>query len=205
MGLNKRDSKTYAGIFADGTIKVKVDKGTEGAVLREYEDSKGNKGEKWELVYGDLSGIITGIEIRDGKFGEELIITIDGVILQVNLDSNFGTDIAQKLPNVDLDIEATLAPYSFTPNDSDKEKKGVSITQLDKKIENFFYDSKNGIPKFPSETARKTMKKPDWKKYRMSVTAFLREYIEKNLTMIPTEEGEDKMPDFKDKEEETKE
>jgi len=110
MGLEKReDFKTFASIIADGSIRVKTGEGNPNAVKREFKTGDGTEGVKFELVYNNLRGLIKGIEFEDGKYGQQMFVTIDDITLAVNTDSAWGRDIMQKLPAIDLTKEVTFA------------------------------------------------------------------------------------------------
>lgn len=199
MGLEKSDLKTYAIILSsNGSIRVKTDASNPDAVLRKYELRDGTKGEKYELVYSKLSGKTNDLIIYEGKYGEQLSITLDEVILQMPLDSSYCTDLMSKLPSLDLEKEITLNPYSFEA-DNGKIKKGISIVQgqddkgEDIKIQSYFFDGKksiNGIPEAPS----KEMTTKKWQIHFLKVSEWLREYTEKNIIPNIVREDEDQIP-----------
>lgn len=185
MALHKKEQKDFVKVLAsDGSLRLEVPEGTEGAVTREYEDSKGNKGSKTELVFGVLSGKITGVEIIEGNFGNLLQIEVTdeqgSMILSLAANQNFGEDVMKKLPNIDFEKEVEFAPYSF--EDEGKSKRGMTITQDGQKIQNFFYDPETKETKygFP-EVEDKKYTKDDWKIYFLQVQKFLNEYITENV------------------------
>ena len=179
MALGTRESKQYITILGDGTLRTPVPEGTENAVTREYETSDGKKGTKTELVFANITGMITNIEVFDGKFGMTLNVSLmDGdetYILSIGVDSSFGEDFMKKLPNIDLTKEVYMAPYSFT-DDNGKSQKGISIQQDAEKIPNYYWDvakktSANGYPTPEGDTKKFT--KPDWKIFYMQANKFL--------------------------------
>lgn len=194
MALEKREGGDiiYASVLADGKIHVSVPEGTEGAVLREYETSTGEKGSKWEFVYDRLSGIITGIAFYEGDFGNQLQVTIsDGeekpVMLSLSTASNFGEDLMKKIPAIDFSKKVILSPYAMEDEKTGKIKKGISVIQEDKKIQNYFYDfhekkNINGYPEPKFKVDKKTgenkpFSKDEWKLYFGECRVFLTEYI----------------------------
>lgn len=186
MGLNKRERKTYVSILAsDGTLRQSVQEGTENSVKREYETKDGKKGVKYELVYDDLDGYITDIAFFDGDYGKQLQITVDDgtdeVVLALNSDSRFASDIMKKLPNIDFSEPLKVAPYSFTGNDGDQ-KKGVNLYQGDVKVLNHFYDEEAGKPinGFPEKEDR-DYDNDDWKVFFIGVQKFLIKYTLENI------------------------
>jgi len=203
MGLEKNESKVYANIIADGSIRIQTDKNDPEAVLREYEVD-GVKGEKYELKYSSLAGLIKKIVFQDGKFGVQLQITIqddEEYILSMPVGSNFGSDILKKLPNVDLAMGVKFKPYSFIDKETNKNKKGVTVYQGDNadenenKIKDFFYDGKKNINDFP--VAKKGTEGDDWKVYFIGVTKFLRQYTEENvISKLAIADDEMPLPDM---------
>lgn len=185
MGLNKVEHKIYASILSsDGKIRVQCKEGDEGAVRREYETSDGEKGVKFEQVYDNLDGKITGIEFKDGEFGKQIIVEIAGVSLAMSTASNFGEDFMKKLPMINLEQEVALFPYSFNSKDTGKNVKGITVYQADNKLPNFFWDyeentSCNGYPVPEGDT--KKYDSDDWKMYYMTARKFLIKYTEDNI------------------------
>ena len=191
MGLaNTRTQATFVSIGSNGDLRVNANESTPGAVKRDYELSNGSKGSKWELIYNEMTGIITSIQFRDGDYGEQMLINFwdDGVsyVLTTPASSNFATDIMKKIPNINVTKPITIKPYSLT-DDKGKPKKGVTIIQDGSKITNFFVEEgEDGKKKeahgFPVKEAGKAYKTSDWKLYFMQVAKFLQEYTEANVT-----------------------
>lgn len=179
----------YVTVLSDGTLRLVVPEGTEGAVKREYETSTGEKGVKYELVFNTLVGHVTGVAFHDGDFGKLLQLTVnDGkgdMILSLSTATNFGEDVMKKLPNIDFTKECSFSPFSFT-NEKGKSVKGVSIVQEGEKIKNFFQSTDpeikepiNGYPKAKGDTTKYS--KDKWKIYFLEAREFLTEYIEENV------------------------
>ena len=126
MGLNTSESKTYLSILSsDGSIRQQVDEHTEGAVHREYETSDGKKGEKWELKFSSFNGMIKDVRFREGDYGTQILIDLEDdedneYVLALPTASNFGEQFMMRLPNLNLDEEVTLKPYSFPPDKKNK-------------------------------------------------------------------------------------
>lgn len=222
MLKNTRADKNYVSILADGTFRVVVPEGTEGAVKRDYETSDKLTGTKYELVFTEMSGIISKIAFFKGKYGNLLQLTIsDGdekpLTLSVQTSSNFGADLMKKLPNIDLDEYVCLVPYSFKDKVTAKERKGVTVYQGEEeneegemvraKIDNFFYDAdkKKNLHKFPETPVAKKGKDINWKMYFMQVDEFLVDYITENFEVSEAvvaddedDEEDDSDPEFKD-------
>lgn len=183
--LTPVNNERYISVKADGRFHEKVPEGTEGAVLREYELRDGTKGQKWELLYKEVSGVhIMNIRFEDSDFGENILLTLsDGekeVVWAENTASNFGSDLMQKLPNIDLSKPVSFKPYAFE-DERGKDKRGVTIAQTDK-IGNFFYDGEkntHGFPAWPKELDKMT--KDDWKMYFLQVKMFLTDYTKEHI------------------------
>lgn len=183
MSLIKMEQRDYAYILADGKIRVQCDENTPGAVKREYETSDGKEGVKYEQVYDRVDGKITFIGFKEGDYGKQLHIEIDGLNLMMNVSSNFAEDLMKKLPNIDLSSHVTLTPYNFY-NEKGKSVKGITVMQGDEKINNFFWNIDNGTPTngYPlPEGDTKKFDSDDWKVYFTVVRKFLMKYIEENV------------------------
>lgn len=203
---------------SDGTLRLVVPEGTEGAQFREYETSDGKKGSKWELIFKSLSGKISNLYIHEGDYGANLMVTLayDGGedTISIGTGTPFGEDFMKKLPNINLDEYVEIQPYSFE-DDKGKIKRGISIKQGDRKIQNFFYkpsdveggrgENINGYPNPTGDTSNYT--KDDWKIYFMQARRFLVKYTEENFlpkfagktTVTVTTDGapvEEKMPEY---------
>lgn len=184
--IPKQERENFISILSsDASLRKVVPEDTLGAVRREYEDSKGNKGVKFEQIFESVSGKITDIKFVDTDFGTLLQVSLtdtfmgDTEILSMSTSSSFGEDFMKKLPNLDLEQDVVIKPYAFTPDGKTKEMKGLSITQGGNKIQNFFYDvdaktTSNGLPQPEGDT--KKYKSDDWKIYFLKVRKFLTEY-----------------------------
>ena len=187
MALIKNDKEEYVSVLGNGTLRIVVPKGTEGAVEREYETSDGKKGVKYELIFNSLVGKITDVKFFDGDFGKliQAVIT-DGegsLTLSLPTNQNFGEDFMKKLPVIDLEKEVKITPYSFE-DEKGKTRKGLTIEQDGKKIQNFFYDAekKANINKYPNPKGdTKEYDSDDWKMYFMEARKFLTKYVEDNI------------------------
>lgn len=187
--LMERKKGKYAHVLSsDGTLRINVPEGTEGAVKRDYETSDGKKGTKYELVYEAVKGYISKMAFYDGDFGKTLNLRIidaehEPITLVFNTTTAFGEDVMRKLPNVNLKEEIVIRPYAFT-DEENRIKKGVAITQGNKKINNFFYDptTKKPVNGFPLvEGVAADYDKEDWKMHFMKCRKFLITYVEQNI------------------------
>lgn len=183
MSLETKDTRRFVSI-RDGEIKEKVSADTEGAKLYEYELRDGTKGSKYEITYKSISGIITDVSVQDGEYGTNLNIAFDfgdggeTVTLSLNTSQTYGEDVMKKLPNINFEEFVVMSPYNFT-DEKGKLRKGMTITQGDTKIQNFFYDADakkaiNGFPEPVGDTTKYT--KAKWKTYFSGCTDFLVDY-----------------------------
>lgn len=173
---------------SDGTLRLTVPEGTEGAKRRDYETSDGKEGYKFELVFKSLTGKITNIQKYEGDYGTNLMVTLsyDGGADTVSINTNtpFGEDFMKKLPNINLDEFVTIAPYSFV-DEKGKTRKGLTVTQGDVKLKDFFTDPEDfkkklhGYPMPKGDTEKYT--KDKWKLYFQEARIFLLEYTEEKF------------------------
>lgn len=196
MELKKSEhsDKKFITVLADGKFHQTVAEGTNGAVVRTYEDSKGVEQSKNELVFDEVTGTITSISFEDGEFGKSIQLKIDGEgIISMNTASSFGEDLMKKLPNVKLDEVVKLVPYSFIPKGETKSKKGVTIYQNNVKVDNFYWDKAsektiNGIPEVEGDASK--FDNDDWKMHFMVVRKFLIKQVETLPKFVVNEKKE---------------
>lgn len=181
--VENNDDKKFIVVLADGKFHQTVPEGTEGAVIREYEDKDGNKKSKTELVFDEVKGVITEISFVDSEFGKSLQLEIDNEgIISIGTASNFGEDLMKKLPSVKLDEPVRLVPYSFIPKGEEKSKKGITVYQNDVKVDSFYWDKAtekviNGMPLVEGDASK--FDSDDWKMHFMVVRKFLIKEVEK--------------------------
>jgi hypothetical protein len=70
------DANTLYLSIIGGNLSQKVEENTPGAKRREYEIKDGETGVKFELQYKNLVGKISGMEFKDGAFGEQFILSL---------------------------------------------------------------------------------------------------------------------------------
>lgn len=196
MGLiNTSDKSQKYATIVDGSIRIQVSEGFEGAVRRDYETKAGLKGTKWELAYEALEGKIERVIIKDAEWGKMLEVTIDGVILSMNTETNYAQDIMKKLPNVSVNDVVKFKPYAFE-NDNGKKIKGMTIYQNGGKINSYFHkldgDKKVSVNGYPEPEGDKSKyDSDDWKIYFVRVRKFLvnntEEWIKKNIPELEQE------------------
>ena len=175
--LNSSD-KPYIRVV-DGNIAQTVEKGTEGARLREYELSDKSKGSKYELVFKNWEGRIHGIEFKDGTYGVTCNIDLGDAILSLNTSDRYFQEFASKLPNGDITKPFLFHPYSMEVDG--KTKKGISLQQDGEKLKNYYYDGEKSLHDFPEvdQEMLGKLKKNYWKIFFAEVAAFLIGELEK--------------------------
>lgn len=167
-----------------GNIVQTVDENHEGAVERVWEkDDK--KGIAYEVPYKNLTGYITSLELKQGKFGEDLRIGVlnggDKAVLTVKVDSRFFADFAKKAPNIDFTKEVVLDVFDFVPKGKDKPSVGFTIKQGGEKIGNAYYDyEKKKSPKGYPVMEEEKPDSDDWKLFFLQE----RKYLKKKLALL---------------------
>lgn len=208
-----RGSQNYVTILgSEGNFRLEVPEGTEGCVAREYEDKDKNKKIKYEMVFDAIDGDIVDMELYEGNYGTNLLITLqheDGKdVISFNTNTNYGEDILKKLPNVDVTKPIYFSPYKFI-GDNGKDLRGVTVKQKDcgwndDKVPNFFYDPDKKKPvngaekvKFPKATKKGGISKDKWRAYFNEMRIFMIDYADENIVSKfekeekPEAEGED--------------
>ena len=176
---------SYLTIIA-GKLSQKVSEQTNWAIKRVYEVD-GKKWEKWELHYKNLSGYITGVELRQTDFGEVCSVLIEQdwekFSLSIGTDSRYFGDFMKKLPNIDLKKVIYINPYDF-PWDNGKQMRWLSITQEWNKIQNYYYDvdKKKNINGFPE--VNKEELEEEWKDYWTGYFLGCKKFLKKELSKI---------------------
>jgi hypothetical protein len=206
LGLKEKDTRTFINILgSDGTLRMTVPEGTPNSVDREYETSDGKTGVKHELIYKEIAGYITDMELYEGDYGTNIIVEIaineektEKRYLSIGTGSSFGEDFMKKLPRVDFTKVVVLSPYSFE-DEKGKMKRGITVIQDDQKLVNFFYDKEtekntNGFPEPKGDTRKYT--KDKWKSYFLDVRIFLTEYMNENVIKKVFGHAESKTEDF---------
>lgn len=197
MALEQKETRRIINVLGStGDFRETVTEGTEGAKKREYETSDGKKGEKWELVYKSIGGKIVDVEFFEGEYGKNLLVTFDfedetePVTVSFGTNTPFGEDVMKKLPNINFNEWVVFSPFAFT-DDNGKDRKGVSITQGDVKIQTFFTERKedkngkvtykniNGLPEVEGDA--KDYDSDDWKIHFTKIRKFLVKYTEENI------------------------
>jgi hypothetical protein len=188
-GAVAKDTRTYMTILgSDGSLRIKSEEGVEGAIKREWEKD-GESGVKWEKVYNKVIGTITNLEMYEGEYGDNILITLSKgnaeITLSISVSSPYGEDFLKKAPNIDIEEEVELAPYCFE-DEHGKIKKGITIRQNGEKLVDFFKKKEgdqwvhmHGLPEPKGDVSKYKTEK--WKVYYGEVRIFLTEYFEENV------------------------
>ena len=184
-------SGRFISILSDGLFHESVNPNTEGAILREYELKDGTKGSKHELLYKDIEGEVVNVQFRDGDYGEQVQITVrdndEDITISQGVGTNFGEDLLKKLPNIQFEKRAKFAPYAFT-DDSEKERRGVTIYQDGEKVSSHFWDGEKNVNGYPTpEGDTSTYKSDDWKLFYLQARKFLVNFNKE--TVVPKFDG----------------
>jgi len=201
--------KTVFMSIINGKWAEKVPAGTEGAVERQNK-----KGETvHELLYNDVSGIITSWAIEKKDFGKQLNVVINDVgevfTLSIPVESRYFDAFVNKIACADLKKEVKIAPFSFTPKGETDKKTGMNIYQvgnpkaldINGKLPFFFTkENPNGRPQ-PMKDGRpladgETLEEEEWKAYFLQVSIFNQKFIEKIApkSAAPAAKKEEELP-----------
>jgi len=203
-------NKLYLKII-EGSFRQSVPAKTEGAIIREH------KGKTYtEIEYPPVFGKITGVAFEqnewEGKKFSSLVITMDEnedtgkiPVITVGVDSKYAQDLMHRLPNIKLDEDVRIRPYSFTPEGEDKEVTGIEIMQRDsagtftKKITSYFYKKDgernvaiNGFPVREMPWDEQTEEEREI--YKIKRKGFLVNFIKENV-ISKFETAPKKMPE----------
>lgn len=198
----------------DGTFRVSVPENHPEAVIRHWETPDGSKGVKYERIVHALFGVIEDIQIREGEYGKTLNIFLDEnedgevPVISLSVSSRYGEDFLKKLPNIILKEEVRIRPFAFTPEDSEKEVRGIEISHKDSegkftvRVKNFFYDveNKKALNGYPVPENASEMDKEDWQIFYKQANKFLVKYAEENVLQSfaakPTKQVEEPQEDI---------
>lgn len=158
----------------------------EWAVKREWKDSEGNTWIKWEHRFKDMTGIITGVEFKDGKYGESFVLELTnswtGSVAKIYMPTNgrYFESFAKVFKNIDLSEPVVLNAYDFE-DEKGKKVTGISTKQDGVKIQGAYYNpiKKESIWGFPKvdEAKRDKIGKEYWKSFYLDVKFFLKDEI----------------------------
>ena len=201
--------------FKKGNVTTKGEEGEKHVKARIIDYGKMEGQTIHEVQMDSATGLIDKVQMITGEYGEELIITMKDAIgkvfvgagtyeeremelavVSVSVESmGYFETLATKLPNLNMSKEVTFKPYDFIPKGKEKSNVGVSITQDEEKITDFFRDDKNkainGAPE-PDFTSKENPdgKHDNWKEFFEARRKFLKKYIRKNIAEEEVKEEE---------------
>ena len=156
--------------IVEGSFRRSVPAGTPDAIERAW-TAGGKTGTAIEVEYKHLFGFVRNVEFYEGEGDNGKYTNLNLVldedeetgripVISVGVDTKYARDIMHKLPNIDLEKDVRIRPFSFVPEGEDKAVTGVEIMQRDsidkftKKVESFFFKKEgeksvevNGFPK----------------------------------------------------------
>lgn len=197
-GARERSSVSTLRVI-DGSYRHEVPEGTEGAVKREW-IAGGNTGVKYEILIGEVKGVIDNIEIYEGQSKDDdrkfrllnIILMNDKgqkVRLSHGLESNYASDIIECLPNIDLKEEVAFQPSNRNGKARMWIKQGVGEDGKPKNVPSFFsewddkkkeYKNLNGMPDKPKDL-KPGGDRDRWNIYFAERRVFLKKYFNENI------------------------
>lgn len=186
---------TYLKIV-DGKLSHKVPEGTHGAKFRKWEVG-GKKGDLWEILYKDWTGVIQDITIRPSNFvknQKECVINLGDAVITLHVGGKHFEDFVCKVFNADRDKPIYFKPFRFQPEDREKPIIGLTlkqdmdysevidgITVYGRKLKNYFYDyeKEENLHGFPKIDDKEKDKDGYWTIHFVEVTNFLLEQLGK--------------------------
>lgn len=181
-----RSGGKYLSII-QGRLRMSSTSENPKAEKRNWEDKDGNKGVKYELVYEEISGLITSVTFKDSKYGEQLVIRMkcgdDVFQIEMPSDSRYAMNFMVKCPSINFSKEVSLYPYDFEKDG--KRNTGVKVSQGETVIKDYYYDAENkkkihGIPVMENEDPDKD----DWKVYFIGLKKFLKSKVQEQMASV---------------------
>ena len=163
-----------------GVFTKKVDASTPEAKSRVNKLGK----TVYEVSYPAWRGVVKGWKIVDSDYGKTLHVNFDDVT--VSLSGKSQSEFIKKFAGAQKDQEITIRPYDFVTDDGQR-KSGLTITQGEEKLKDFFstYDEanrkfsyRNGYP--APQTDWKRMSEAQKKIYYITTEEFLQNYVTNN-------------------------
>lgn len=177
------DSRPWLRILSGtGELIESCSPNTPGARARDWEiPATKEKGTAYEILHDGWSGVIESIEFKESEYGEVCVIHLEDAHISIKYNTPgegpYFVDFAKKIRSADLAKPITFRPFAFLPEGAKRKLKGISMTQGDKKLQNYYYDhaTKTAIDGFPIPNEEEAAtKKNYWKfQYFPLVTEFL--------------------------------
>lgn len=154
--------RTYISVSSGRFVKRlgKEEKPTDKAVSRVLKKGPNEGKTVWEEFFEAFSGELIDIKLEDGKFGKVWEFYFDtsvdeteqsNIILKLPYSSGYAKNILYALPNCLLKTDMRLRGYCFKPENSTKEKMGISVYEIkgdnfEKVPPAFTKENPNGLP-----------------------------------------------------------
>lgn len=155
MGLNEKDSGPIYLACYKGKLTLKSKVPTEKTFTRV--NKQGDT--VHELQFDSISGLITGLGIKDSDYGKQLTIKIwdeeidQDYMVNVPLSSGYSYGIFKRIGNIDFSRILKLKPYNII--DATSEKSGFVVYQDDDKVPMFFSkENPGGVPEWTKVIVR---------------------------------------------------
>lgn len=208
MGLHsEKDTKRFLTVLSDGKFHERVDEDTEGAKLRIIEGKDGEEDrEVYELLYPGITAMVTAIKFFEGDYGTNILIDMvdeeeNQFCVSLACSSNYGERFMEVLPNLDLNEEVTLEPFSFTPRGKSDKVRGLVVKQNDEKLESAFSE-KDGekykvlVKGYPMPDAKKKYNSEKWKTFFASRREWVMDYlIDNDFVLAADAETDESVPE----------
>lgn len=138
MGFGNEQRRTYASI-SNGKFFIgcqDTEAGKPGVVEKIRGPKSPKAGQKYYGVeYTNVDGLLTGMEVKDGKFSKELVIELDNSIaINISMNDQHAEQFLAVLPSIDLDFAIYLKPYDYVKKNG-KRATGLGIMQKGKDVE----------------------------------------------------------------------
>lgn len=105
-----------------------------------------------EEKYDSITGQLTALKTHENDYGKQWHLHFtdgeDSYIVTMPYSSRYSTSFLKALPNIDLNLEVKLMPWSMVDkNDPSKKVTGITLYQVGEKIPPAYTkDNPNGLP-----------------------------------------------------------
>lgn len=195
----ERDANKMFLKIVEGSLRQKSYEGHPEARKRDWTVG-GESGTTWEISSPAAFGKIVDVTFYEGdsngrKF-TSLNIELDpneegkSPVITTGVETKYAQAFLKMLPNIPLDEEVRIRPYSYLKEGDEYNTVGMEILTRDnqdkftKRVEDFFYDwekreEKHGYPKPPK--SKDEMSSKDWKRYFEDANEYVINYTKENI------------------------
>lgn len=206
MIIEQRTRKVYVNVvYSTGKLVVSAKEGDAGAVKRIPYDKDGNaKKAKWEIPLKYVRGYLKKMEVKEGKFGDELHLSVEGYddnyTIQMQMGSHYAEGFIKRLHDVDFKSEVAIQGFNYIPKGSNYSSIGMMVMQQPdstgepaiwgKKCVNKYWDNDNkkyvmGYPVRPDNWQE--MSKNERKGFYLTISVFLEGELKKHIAKLEEE------------------